>query len=59
MTNETKENSDSQEVTYGEFKGNPTITLPLGQRGFTFGLSKAKAIVEHIEKIKGFLEKHE
>lgn len=48
-----------EEVTYGDYKGNPTITLPVGQKGFTFGLTKARAILNHIEEIRAFVEKHE
>jgi hypothetical protein len=47
------------EVTFGDYKGNPTITLPVGQRGFTFGLTKARAILTYSEDIKAFVEKHE
>ncbi len=43
----------------GEFKGNPVISLPVGgsdRYPFTFGLSKAKAILEYIDDIKKFVE---
>jgi len=47
----------------GEYKGNPTISLPLGgvdkegnEKLFTFGVKKAKSILEHIEEIKEFVE---
>jgi len=47
----------------GEFKGNPTISLPIGttdregsEKMFTFGVKKAQAILEHIEDIKKFVE---
>ncbi|MBI5232872.1 MAG: hypothetical protein HY880_00805 [Deltaproteobacteria bacterium] len=50
-------------VTIGEFKGKPTISLPLGtvdkegqERNFTFGVKKAQAILEYIEDIKKFVE---
>jgi hypothetical protein len=37
----------------GSYKGFPTLTIPYsGGRGFTFGLSKGKAIIEHIEAIE-------
>lgn len=43
------------EPTVGEYKGYPTITIPLGDdRDFSFGVKKAQAIVEHIEAIKKF-----
>ncbi len=46
----------------GEFKGNPVISLPVGgsdRYPFTFGLSKAKAILEYIDDIKKFVEDHD
>lgn len=43
----------------GEFKGKPTLSI-LRKEGdkfpFTFGISKAKLIVEHIEDIKDFVD---
>jgi hypothetical protein len=45
----------------GEFKGNVVITLKRSeddQYGFTFGLSKAKLILEHLEDIKRFYEEN-
>jgi hypothetical protein len=45
------------EVEVSEYKGSPIITLPTGQeRGFSFGLTKAKLIVEFIDNIKKFVE---
>ncbi len=41
-------------VSFGEYKSHPTITLPTGRKGFTFGLTKARAILAHIEEIKTF-----
>jgi len=52
--------SDNQKSTpvVGEYKGSPTITLnPESKFSFTFGLGKAKLIVEHFEAIKAFVEK--
>lgn len=49
----------------GEYKGSPTITLPLGKGrdgkefDFSFGLKKAKAIIEHYEAIREFVLAHE
>ena len=46
-------------VTFGSYKGHPTITLPNGSRkGFTFGVGKAKAILEHLEEIRKFVEEN-
>jgi hypothetical protein len=48
------------EVTVGEYKGNPIITLPIGPRGgFTFGLTKARAILKYLDDIKAFIDKNE
>jgi hypothetical protein len=48
------------EVTIGEYKGNPIITLPIGPRGgFSFGLTKARAILKYLDDIKAFIEKNE
>jgi hypothetical protein len=54
------ETAKQDEVTVGEYKGNPVITLPIGPRGgFTFGLTKARAIIKYLDDIKGFIEKNE
>ncbi len=45
--------------TIGEFKGNIIITLKRTEEDkypFTFGLAKAKLILEHFEDIKKFYE---
>lgn len=49
---------DSVGVTYGEYKGHATITLPYGDKGFTFGVSKAESILAHLDAIKAFVEQH-
>ena len=49
------------EVRETEFKGNPVIVLSYGPDDrfpFQFGLRKARLILEHIEDIKKFVEKH-
>ena len=46
------------EVKYSEYKGKPTIGLPTDKEGkyyFTFGLNKAKLILEHIDEIEKFV----
>ena len=43
-------------VIIDSYKGNPIISLPIGNKKFTFGKTKAKAILENIEEIKKFLE---
>lgn len=50
------------EVKYDEYKGKPTIGLPTDKDGkyhFTFGLAKAKLIMEHIDEIERFVIEHE
>lgn len=49
-------------AAYGEYKGNPTISLPLVEGSsfkFTFGLTKARLILEYLPEIKEFVSKHE
>ena len=49
------------EVKESEYKGNPMIVLTAGPDDkfpFQFGLRKARLVVEHIEDIKKFVEKH-
>jgi len=54
---ESEPKEQSNGAVIGSYKGNPTISLPLnGDRSFTFGLSKAKAILNHLEDIKRFVE---
>ena len=46
----------------GEYKGNPMIVLKNNEEDrwpFQFGLKKAKLVLEHIEDIKKFVEKHD
>ena len=53
--------SSSERVTrpvVGDYKGHPTLTLPNGSKhGFTFGLRKAQAILEHLDAIRAFVGK--
>lgn len=49
-------------VSESEFKGNPMIVLKNDeddQFPFQFGLKKAKLVLENIEEIKKFVEKHD
>ena len=44
-----------------EFKGKPVIILKRNEEDkypFSFGLSKAKLILEHVEEIKKFVEEN-
>ena len=46
-------------VETGEYKGHPVISLPLNNgRFFTFGRSKAKAILKHRRDIEAFVSAH-
>lgn len=50
----------SSKTQEGEYKGKPTLTLNADTKWpFTFGLGKAKAIVQDIEAIKAFVAKHD
>jgi hypothetical protein len=49
-------------VEESEFKGNPMIVIKNSeddQYPFQFGVKKAKLVVENIEEIKKFIEKHD
>jgi hypothetical protein len=49
------------EVSESEYKGNPMMVIkasPDDKFPFQFGLKKAKLILEHIEDVKKFVEKH-
>ncbi len=51
----------SMPVKTGEYKGHPTISLMKDEedmRPFTFGLGKAKLIIDNINEIKKFVEKN-
>lgn len=46
-------------ATVGEYKGNAIISLPVSgstKYPFTFGLNKARAILEYIDDIKKFVD---
>ena len=54
------------EVKQSEYKGKPTLSLPIGENSktgevfyFTFGLVKAKKIIEHMSDIEDFIIQHE
>ena len=48
------------EPTEGEYKGYPTLSLPVGPDGdpFTFGIAKARAILMHLSAIEEFVAKY-
>jgi hypothetical protein len=54
-----EENGKILEVTIGEYKGSPVISLPMtadGKFPFTFGLGKAKAILKYVDEIRKFVD---
>ncbi len=49
-------------ATVGEYKGNAIITLPVAgslKFPFTFGVNKAKAILEFLDEIKKFVQEND
>ncbi len=43
-----------------EYKGRPVITLNPGERyPFTFGISKAKLLLENLDHIRKFVEEYD
>lgn len=49
-------------VSESEFKGNPMIVIKNDEEDkypFQFGVKKAKLVLENIEAIKKFVEKHD
>jgi len=49
-------------VSESEFKGNPMLVIKNSEEDkfpFQFGLKKAKLVLENIEEIKKFVEKHD
>lgn len=42
-----------------EYRGNPLLVLPMGEnREFSFGVGKARAIIEFLDDIKTFVAEH-
>ena len=51
---------EKREPKRDEYKGNPLLVLPLADnREFSFGLGKARAILEFIEAVRCFVREHE
>ncbi len=49
----------TQKATIGSYKGQPTISLPMGDSGkfsFTFGLRKARAVLDYLDDIRAFVK---
>ena len=58
MDNERNEAPDAPKE--GEYKGHPILILnPNSRYPFSFGLAKAKLILQHIETIKEFVKKYD
>ncbi len=52
----------TQKATIGSYKGQPTISLPMDDGGkypFTFGIKKARAVLDYIDDIRAFVEKQD
>ncbi len=48
--------NNTRDVEIGEYKGYPTITIPVGEEGeVSFGVRKARAILEHMDEIENFV----
>lgn len=46
----------TREVEIGKYKGYPTITIPVGEKGkMSFGVGKARAILECFDEIENFV----
>lgn len=53
--------SDSVEISESVYKGHPTLSIKFSEKAmpFSFGLSKAKAILGSISAIEAFVSKHQ
>ena len=50
------------EAQIGEYKGSPVITIFINDNEnfkFTFGLGKAKAIINYLDEIKEFIKQND
>ncbi|OGU54810.1 MAG: hypothetical protein A2V66_06915 [Ignavibacteria bacterium RBG_13_36_8] len=53
---------DKPKPILGEYQGNPTITIFINNNEsykFSFGLGKARAILDYLDDIKKFVSEHE
>ena len=56
-----KEDATMSEVLEGEYRGSAMLIIrqtPEDRFPFQFGLKKARLILEHLEDIKKFIQKH-
>ncbi len=52
----SSEQRQQKDVTFGEYKGHPIISIPTDKgKPFTFGVTKAKAVLDHIDQIREFV----
>jgi len=57
MENENEVKDQPQE---GDYKGHAILTLnPNSRYPFSFGVSKAKLVLEYLDEIKAFIAKHD
>ncbi len=61
MTEYVKQKRIISQPEVGEFKGNRTISIPFGpdNEAFSFGGSKARAIVKYFAEIRQFVDENE
>lgn len=51
---------EKREPKRDEYRGNPLLVLPVGERNdFSFGVGKARAILEHLAAVQAFVKEHE
>ncbi|MCF8241250.1 MAG: hypothetical protein K9J16_07675 [Melioribacteraceae bacterium] len=53
---------EKPQASFGEYMGSPTMTIFINRNPsfkFTFGLGKAKAILDYYEDVKKFVEQNE
>lgn len=58
MATKTKQESKRDLAVIGEYKGSPVISLKRNKEDkfpFSFGVGKAKLILDHVESIKSFV----
>lgn len=52
--------AEKEKATIGEYKGHPIISIPDGSKhGFTFGLRKARLVLEYLSDIELFVQEQE
>ena len=60
MSQEDLDMNQNDGPVESEYKGNPVLTLnPNSRYPFSFGVSKAKLILQYLDDIKAFVAKHQ